>query len=194
MDSSGRTHGYCLTHSDMSEHMLSHIYPKYQHELQRATYVLTTMSSSQFIQQFIIVQHQDPLSSLRRAEVTNHCIMVDILAFVVFTAPGSHTPPSDIQAGPLGHTGRPDIQSDLLSDSRHSLTVSPQIQPIQPECSDHGMKVLPTSYCHPDSDVSFGETLFPTLPERLFPRVSYKYSERSRTLDLSIHSILASPH
>ena len=132
MDSSGRTHGYCLTHSDMSEHMLSHIYPKYQHELQRATYVLTTMSSSQFIQQFIIVQHQDPLSSLRRAEVTNHCIMVDILAFVVFTAPGSHTPPSDIQAGPLGHTGRPDIQSDLLSDSRASLTVSYQIQPIQP--------------------------------------------------------------
>jgi hypothetical protein len=89
-----------------------------------------------FIQQFNIVQHQDPLSSLRRAEVTNHCIMVDILAFVVFTAPGSHTPPSDIQAGPLGHTGRPDIQSDLLSDSRASLTVSPQIQPIQPECSD----------------------------------------------------------
>jgi hypothetical protein len=43
--------------------------------------------------------------------VTNHCIMVDILAFVVFTALGSHTPPSDIQAGPLGHTGRPDIQS-----------------------------------------------------------------------------------
>ena len=75
------------------------------------TYVLTTMLSSQFIQQFIIVQHQDPLSSLRRAEVTNHCIMVDILAFVVFSALGSHTPPSDIQAGPLGHTGRPDIQS-----------------------------------------------------------------------------------
>jgi hypothetical protein len=72
----------------------------------------------------------------RYIEVTNHCIMVDILAFVVFTAPGSHTPPSDIQAGPLGHTGRPDIQSDLLSDSRASLTVSPQIQPIQPECSD----------------------------------------------------------
>jgi hypothetical protein len=39
--------------------------------------------------------------------------MVDILAFVVFTAPGSHTPPSDIQAGPLGHTGRPDIQSTV---------------------------------------------------------------------------------
>ena len=113
MDSSGRTHGYFLTHSNRSEHMLRHICPKYQHELQRATYmyVFTTMSSSQFIQQFIIVQHQDPLSSLRRAEVTNHCIMVDILAFVVFTALGSHTPPSDIQAGPLGHTGRPDIQS-----------------------------------------------------------------------------------
>ena len=30
------------------------------------------------------------------------------------------------------HTGRPDIQSDLLSDSRASLTVSHQIQPIQP--------------------------------------------------------------
>jgi hypothetical protein len=180
---SGANPWVCLTHSHMSEHMLRHIYPKYQHELQRATYVLTTMSTSQFIQQFNIVQHQDPLSSLRRAEVTNHCTMVDILAFVVFTAPGSHTPPSDIQAGPLGHTGRPDIQSDLLSDSRASLTVSHQIQPIQPiqppdsgairrrlndqpiqpECSDPGVKVLPTSYCHPDSDVFLGETLFPTL-------------------------------
>ena len=87
--------------------MLRHICPKYQHELQRAKIRVYNY----VIQQFIIVQHQDPLSSLRRAEVTNHCIMVDILAFVVFTAPGSHTPPSDIQAGPLGHTGRPDIQS-----------------------------------------------------------------------------------
>ena len=68
----------------------------------------------------------------RLSEVTIHCTMVDILAFVVFTALGSHTPPSDIQAGPLGHTGRPDIQSDLLSDSRASLTVLHQIQPIQP--------------------------------------------------------------
>ena len=52
-----------------------------------------------------------PWAPANVVEVTNHCIMVDILAFVVFTALGSHTPPSDIQAGPLGHTGRPDIQS-----------------------------------------------------------------------------------
>jgi hypothetical protein len=48
-----------------------------------------------------------------KTEVTNHCIMVDILAFVVFSALGSHTPPSDIQAGPLGHPGRPDSQSTV---------------------------------------------------------------------------------
>ena len=50
------------------------------------------------------------------------------------------------------------------------------------------MKVLPTSYCHPDSDVAFGETLFPTLPERLSSRVEYKNRERSCSLDqLSPH-------
>jgi hypothetical protein len=70
------------------------------------------MPPSQFIQQFTIVHHQDPSSSLRRAEVTNHCILVDILAFAV-SALGSPTPPSDIQAGPLGPTGRPDIQSTV---------------------------------------------------------------------------------
>jgi hypothetical protein len=77
------------------------------------TSISAAVYSSQFIQQFTIVHHQDPSSSLRRAEVTNHCIMVDILAFAVFSALGSHTPPSDIQAGPLGHTGRPDIQSTV---------------------------------------------------------------------------------
>jgi hypothetical protein len=113
MVSSGRPHGYCLTHSNMSEHMLRHIYHKYQHELQRTTDVLTTLSPSQFIQQSTIVHHQDPSSSLRRAEVTKQCILVDILAFAVFSALSSPTPPSDIQAGPLGHTGRPDIQTTV---------------------------------------------------------------------------------
>ena len=75
--------------------------------------MLQATSPSQFANQVYCKTPSRPSSSLRRAEVTKQCILVDILAFAVFSALSSPTPPSDIQAGPLGHTGRPDIQTTV---------------------------------------------------------------------------------
>ena len=143
--------------------------------------------------QFAIVHHQDPSSSLRRAEVTKWSTLVDILASWSSRAASLGLPArspdslgtrlSTSQLDPTGRS-RYSINSPTVTDSQ---TDSPQIP--------DGIKVFPSRYCHQPLTVTWPRRdVSPAVTDRLSNRPHYKNRERPRMLDLSIQQILASSH